>query len=404
MDNVYTFTDRETIEMEAREWLIKLDGEDHLSHRDRAALREWANRSPAHREELQRISAFWTDANILTELAIPLHSVGRASARQNARQSQHRPSPFTRLLTGLLAFKRPGAAMAVGLLGIAIAVTTWLFPQSLTATNGIYATAIGEVQVQTLADGSVIHINTDSQVQVDYSEDVRKIRLLRGEAHFKVTKDPDRPFEVHARDGLVKAVGTAFSVRLDLEDVKVTVTEGRVDLAALLDEPNQTEKAAWQPENSTQTKERTKSTSQSQHQSRLAKIGTLGRGQSATFNDRVTPTAQTSETDKPEAATDSVINSTLKIETLPEPEITRRLAWRDGYLVFAGEPLSDVVDEVNRYTPTIIEIADPALGKLKIGGRFKVGELEALYDVLEASFGIEVSRLNDQHIQLRPRG
>ena len=390
MKNVYTFADRDTIEAEAREWLIKLDGEEKPSQQDREALQEWVARSPAHREELHRISAFWNDANILTELAIPLPNAGRVSTRHHLdaqTPTQHHPGLFTRLLTGLLAFKRPGAAMAVCLLGVAVALTTWLLPPSQTKTNGIYATAIGEVQTQTLADGSVIHINTDSQVQVDYSDTVRKIRLLRGEALFEVTKNPHRPFEVYAGDGMVKAVGTAFSVRLNRDDIKVVVSEGRVDLATLVEDAQPREQPPATGKQPPQPK--------APPQSRLTKIGSLDRGQSATFRQRTVASAQPG----PEPDTAS-----LDIQAVPEQELSRRLSWREGYLVFAGDSLADVIDEVNRYTPVEIEIADPALRNLKIGGRFKVGEVEALYDVLEASFGIQVSRLDDQHIQLRPRG
>ena len=74
MATVHTFADRNTIEREAREWLIRLDGDDAPSQDDIEALHEWFDRSPTHRKELLRISTFWNDANILTELSIPLHS------------------------------------------------------------------------------------------------------------------------------------------------------------------------------------------------------------------------------------------------------------------------------------------------------------------------------------------
>ena len=59
-----------------------------------------------------------------------------------------------------------------------------------------------------------------------------------------------------------------------------------------------------------------------------------------------------------------------------------------------------MVAELNRYLPLRIEIVDSALSDLPIGGRFKVGELEALFDVLETSFDVQVSRLDDQHVKL----
>ena len=41
------------------------------------------------------------------------------------------------------------------------------------------------------------------------------------------------PFEVYAGNRLVRAVGTAFSVRLDKDRVRVVVSEGIVDLAVV---------------------------------------------------------------------------------------------------------------------------------------------------------------------------
>jgi transmembrane sensor len=84
-------------------------------------------------------------------------------------------------------------------------------------------------------------------------------------------------------------------------------------------------------------------------------------------------------------------------------EVERHLAWRQGYLVFTGEPLSLVVEELNRYQVISIEIADATLSEMPIGGRFKVGELEALLDALASNFGIQVSRIDEQHIQLLPK-
>ena len=98
--------------------------------------------------------------------------------------------------------------------------------------NGIYETRIGEQNSITLVDGSVIQLNTDSHIQVNYEKNQRSIVLMAGEAHFEVAKDPSRPFVVKAGDGMVRAVGTAFTVRINPEALKVIVTEGKVALAA----------------------------------------------------------------------------------------------------------------------------------------------------------------------------
>jgi transmembrane sensor len=168
---------------------------------------------------------------------------------------------------------------------------------------------------------------------------------------------------VFAGGGMVRAVGTAFAVYLKNDDVKVSVTEGQVDLATVATTAAPDPKGAPTAESATQ------------------KLGTLRAGQTATFA--------------------KIIN---EINVVPLAELERRQAWRQGFLVFNGEPLSEVIAEVNRYTPMRIEIADPALNTLKVGGRFRVGEFESMFDVLEKSFGVEVAHLGDQRIQLRARG
>jgi transmembrane sensor len=375
MDNVVIFADPDTVAQEAREWLIKLDGDEKLIARELAALREWADRSPAHQGELVRISAFWDDVNILTELAIPLHN--KTQSRKDSESGF-----FSRLLRPLLPIKLMGGITALCLLGLSFILTNGLSFSTHTSTNGIYATAIGEIHEQTLADGSVVRINTNSQIHVDYSSAVRKIRLLRGEAHFEVSHDSGWPFEVYAGTGMVKAVGTAFSVQLKKETVKVIVTDGRVDLAALSQSNKPQGESSGPPA--------------------LKKIGSLDKSQSATFTNRGFTHS------KPVDVSGNKVNIELgqtlvqNLNTLDEKELSKQLSWRDGFLVFAGDPLSYVIEEVNRYTPTTIEITDPALSKIRIGGRFKVGELDAMFDVLETSFGIQVNRVDEQHIQLLP--
>lgn len=346
MSNVHKFSNRSTIEAEAREWLIRLDGDTSLTDEETAALQEWAGRSPAHCQELKRISRFWHNANILTELAIPLHG-----NRNRGR------------FTGFFAGYRLAAVAAVLLIAIGIAFTTWnQLPEPDPTSNGIYGTTIGQQRIVVLPDGSTIELNTDSQAQVDYGPSVRKIRLLRGESMFEVAHDPDKPFEVYAGGNMVRAVGTAFSVQLTGGIVKVTVAEGKVELAKVKNpqtasgNDNDGRDIQLAPE----------------------RLGFLEHGQSATLG-----------------------NTISQLHTLAQKELDQQLSWRDGFLTFSGEPLKDVVREINRYTPVTIEIADPALEALKVGGRFRVNDLDAMLEVLETSFNIRVSRIGDQRILLR---
>ena len=113
MNNVHKFSNRGTIEAEARAWLIRLDGDTPLREEEISALREWAGRSPAHRQELKRISRFWNIANILTELAIPLHG-------------NTVPKRFADIRVNIFSRYRLAAVTAVFLLTIGISLISWM--------------------------------------------------------------------------------------------------------------------------------------------------------------------------------------------------------------------------------------------------------------------------------------
>lgn len=342
MTNVVEFDGgRALIERQAREWLIRLDGTKPLSQAEKVALREWINRSDFHREELTRIAKFWEQANVLTELAVPL---GRAASERTDSDTSGKP---------LLVV----AATAV----IAIVALVWGLPRIDRTANGTYGTAIGRQQTIGLPDGSSLQLNTDTQVQVSYSDQVRKIRLLRGEAYFNVKPDVRRPFEVTAGDSVVRAVGTSFAVRLEPSAIDVTVTTGAVDVV---------ETASEEP---TATGEAPRSRTLAPGPKRVR------AGQTSVLH---------------------IDGHEIDMKQLPEPELKRRLSWQEGYLVFSGEPLSEVIEEVNRYSPVTLQIGDARLASVPIGGRFKVGELDAVLDVLHTQFGIHSRQVDERNIRL----
>jgi transmembrane sensor len=91
--------------------------------------------------------------------------------------------------------------------------------------------------------------------------------------------------------------------------------------------------------------------------------------------------------------------SPLATVTPVQPEeLAKRLAWREGVLMFSGERLEDVVKEVGRYTTVSIEIPDPAVRNMRIGGRFPVGETEEMLAALESSFDLRVTRLGHNRV------
>lgn len=368
-ENIVEFPDRKAIEEEAGAWLIKLDGDSAPSAEELASLREWLERSPVHREQLGNLADFWGKMNVLTELAVPLgHRDGRAD-RSFVEILRHAIPQF-----GLAGF-----VTAVIVIGIGVAATFWLRPDPFLTSNGLYATAVGQQQSTTLADGSVVLLNTNSQIKVGYNNEYRNIRLLQGEAHFTVAKSAARPFRVYAGNGRVQAVGTAFSVYLKDNTVDVTVTEGKVALASV------SRPGIYRlPQQGTPS-----GTDQSSGSNAIVDrglfetLGTIKAGESATIRSVL------------DADTVSTMNA---IKTVEAQEMAKRLSWREGILFFAGDPLEVVVDEISRYTTVSIEISDPVVRATRIGGRFPIGETDAMFDALEANFGLRVTRLSHDRV------
>jgi len=221
----------------------------------------------------------------------------------------------------------------------------------------IVATRVGEAKEVGLSDGSSIDINTASNLQVNYNHSGRAVHLTNGEAVFSVAHDAERPFIVYAGQHQVRAIGTVFSVRLIDDQVNVTVTDGRVEINS--------------PAN-------TSVSSASVPKERPA-AAVLVRGQSA----MATP------------------QGVKLIKAVDLQKIEQRLAWRDGMLDFSGETLAYTVNEIMRYTPYEIEIEAGGLGSRRIGGVFRIEDVDHFIEVLEESFDIEADQFDDNKFVLR---
>ena len=206
----------------------------------------------------------------------------------------------------------------------------------------VYSTHVGEFRRVTLADGSTIALNTDSEVRVHYSSRYRHVDLTHGEALFQVAKNKEKPFDVEAGTTTVRAVGTAFSVRLHEagtnERVDVVVSEGRIAI-----------------------------------------------------NPPSTPTY-------PAGSVATVRNGRVAATLIDTDDISSKLAWTNGRVMFQGEKLSDVVEEMNRYNSRKLQIADPDIAGLSIGGTFQATDPDGFARALSATFGIKA------HLVTKPFG
>lgn len=386
MNNTVDFPDRDVIEDEALVWLIRLDGDKPLSAREEQEFDAWLARSPAHRDMLKNLNTFWAKSNILSELMEPDSIVSLCRRRLLGL--------FWPLNRGHQTGPRAGygvAALASVLVLLTLGIATT--QQSITASNGLYVTAVGQQKTITLADDSQLQLNTNSQIQVDYNGHYRNIRLLQGEVHFEVTKDASKPFRVYAGSGRVQAVGTAFNVYLNKNEVDVFVTEGRVALASTLP-PVPDNLPSPEP---TATQGQTLSEAPDLYaESALSGFGTFAAGQGVRLKETEKTTAGQTQ-----AAPQR--HSAIELLAAAEGDAKQqqaRLAWRQGLLIFSGETLEEAMAEVERYTTVAIEIVDPELRRLTLGGQIKVSDTASMFKALEASFGLRVKRLSYNRVQV----
>ncbi|GGY35763.1 FecR family protein [Pseudoduganella albidiflava] len=224
-----------------------------------------------------------------------------------------------------------GGALAAGIAALAV---TSLAPDLLGPVT--YETARGEFRKVQLADRSTVSINSASLVEVRLTDAQRRVALTQGEAWFEVAKDRARPFVVEAGDLRVRAVGTAFSVRRHAQGAEVLVTEGVVEV--------------W------------------------ANGGTAPRRRVGAGG----------------LVLVSGDGSGPRVDTDPA-EVARRLAWREGKVVFQNQPLDDAVAEFNRYNTRQIVVADPALRRKPLVGHYRIDQPEEFANDVHALLNVPVA-------------
>ncbi|MGH8186380.1 MAG: FecR family protein, partial [Steroidobacteraceae bacterium] len=199
------------IEQEAAEWLMRRDRGDPSC--EGAQFEVWLAADSRHRAAYRNLEQLWSQSEGLAAWR-PADGTVDAAVLKGSRTTM---------------FGKWSFAIAASVLLIVAAGIMWLTTAAV--GDSTYATEVGGYERVLLRDGSVIQLNTDTRVRVALGSDRRKVHLLRGEASFDVAHDPQRPFEVIAGETIVRAVGTAFTVRLRaLDAVEVVVIEGSVTL------------------------------------------------------------------------------------------------------------------------------------------------------------------------------
>jgi transmembrane sensor len=352
MKNKYLNFELSSIESEASAWHAQLMTGD-LSRKDMDGFREWINRSPKHAAEIKAIAEMSNDLVDLVDLADSIQMV--TEKEQRLQQQDSWLSMFT--------------SLRVAVVIIALAVVGWgsLFVRDSYKTPQIYATTLGENSVIPLADGSVVELNTDSLIEVLYTRNKRRVRLVHGEAYFDIAKDTKRPFIVHAGKGYVHAVGTAFVVKLNKKGVEVAVEEGIVEFG------RKTGPTALIEDNPTSGNLKKNPKKVSTATIRRITAGEIG-----------------------------ILTSALQLEeviTVGEDELKRKLSWKNGMLDFSGQSLSEVVEEITRYIDIHIEL-DSDLKDIQFGGIFRISDIESIFNTLEQGFDVNVDWVDKKNVKL----
>lgn len=229
------------------------------------------------------------------------------------------------------------AAAAVLLFIVAAIVTVRTF-------SGVerYQTDIGQMRDIALEDGSTLHLNSDSEAEVRFTDNGRKVRIIKGEASFDVAHDTGRPFDVEARSAVIRAVGTAFNVRMRPSLVELTVTNGTV---------------------------RVHSGNNSQH--------SVSAGSGAVIQPR-----------------------SVALTRLGPKLIDQRIAWRENMVELDGETIEQAAGEFNRYRKTPILIGDTRVSALRIGGRFRTNDSREFLSALQYSLPIRAVDGEDGSVML----
>ncbi len=320
------------IEETAAGWLVERDR--GLSPAREQELARWLHADPCHEATYRALAATWT-------------LLGEADKTEAAIATR----PVSRRRAGWIAATFAAAAA----LAVAYFAVGGQRPQETRAlADAQFAmtakTEVGGVRRIELPDGSIIQLNTDSVVDVEFAPTVRRVRLARGEAYFTVAKNAQRPFVVNAGGVDVRVLGTVFNVRLRPDAVDVLVTEGRVRVASASEGSRAERPEAQAP-------------------------AELTAGQRVT----VALTARQFESLEP------------PVQATPA-HIRQTLAWQTRRLDFDATPLSEIVSEINRYNRHQLRIVDERLRERRFGGSFPATDHETVVRMLEADFGVVAER------------
>jgi len=321
----------------AAAWLA-LQRAGELSAPDQAELDRWLEADPANAAAYDSARRGWAVAELARDHPDIL------ALREEAVLTRARSAPWTRRYLPIAA----SVAIAFVLAGAAV-----LGPTSWDSMRMLFGpmrqelqTSVGQRTNVTLPDGSIVTLDTDTKLRTIESRRERRVELLKGQAFFKVAKDPGRPFVVVAGDRKVTAVGTEFGVRIDRDRFQLTMVEGVVKVEAPLS----------------------------------ARPGAPPKIQTATM-----------------AAGSELVAVVNRQWTIRPVDPLKETGWTRGLLIYEATPLEQVAEELNRYSDRKIVIEDPAVARRLVNGTFRANDVDGAVTALE-SYGLVRVTSEDQNV------
>jgi len=306
----------------AAAWYARLQA-PHCTQAERHAFERWRADHPSH-------AAAYAAARSLSS---GLARAARTDPRLRAMAASARAPTASGARQGRYRAAKVAAALAAGVVTLIGAASLIPGPRGERAAATHYTAQSGP-RVLTLEDGSIVHLDIDSTIDVRFRGHGRDVELERGRAVFEVAHDASRPFAVSAGRGRVTAVGTRFQVERAHAAVVVTLAEGIVTVS--------------------------------------------GERDGAEHTERLLPGDElrlTAESDW--------------IKQTVDPRVAT--SWSTGRLLFRQTKLADALEQVNRYAATKVRLADPSIADLPVSGNFVAGDSAATVAAFAAVLPLRIA-------------
>jgi transmembrane sensor len=338
---------------QAADWFVN-NWSAVAEEQERVTFMNWLRTSPLHVEEYLRIAAISRALQAVAAnprvsieelLADPGDDPSQSDEADYAATVRHRAGRATRAKrSSWIPAWHFGVIATVLIVVLTGVVWHWVGAPRELETAVRFATGHGEQRSWSLTDGSVVQLNTDSALRVAFDRKERFVELTQGQVYFSVAKDPQRRFRVIVNGAEIVAVGTQFDIYRHDQSVLVTVTEGH--------------------------------------------IAVYGGGEHASSQG----TAASGRPVSVGAGEQIRINAAAVLESPTKAELKQNESWRSGRIVFEDQPLSQVVEQFNRYAKVPIEVSDLALRSVRIGGAFDALDIDSFCAFLQRIDGVVITR------------